>query len=182
MANEAIIFQGDQGLLFSFDDALSLETQKEKLAEALKKFQTFLPGETLQVDMGSRRSRASEIEQMGAETGVPILFSGREEALEGVKFVFKTVRSGQEVKSQGHAVILGGVNPGGVVEAGGHVVVLGDLRGRVAAGLKRLDAKVFALKLAPERLEVAHIRYEGEPQSAPSVVTAKQGSCVLEPL
>lgn len=71
--------------------------------------------------------------------------------------VRRTLRSGQKIHYDGNVVVMGDVNPGAEVACTGDIVVLGSLRGVAHAGIgDRVDATVFAFRLEPTQLRIAH--------------------------
>jgi septum site-determining protein MinC len=76
--------------------------------------------------------------------------------------VAASLRGGQYVVYGGNVVVLGGVHPGAAVRAGGDVVILGACRGTVEAGRPpNPGARVVAARLAPERLLIAGVPWQG---------------------
>lgn len=71
--------------------------------------------------------------------------------------VRRTLRSGQKIHYDGNVVVMGDVNPGAEVACTGDIIVLGSLRGVAHAGIAdRVDAIVFAFRLEPTQLRIAH--------------------------
>jgi len=71
--------------------------------------------------------------------------------------VRRTLRSGQKLHYDGNVVVMGDVNPGAEVACTGDIIVLGSLRGVAHAGIAdRVDAMVFAFRLEPTQLRIAH--------------------------
>jgi septum formation inhibitor MinC len=67
-----------------------------------------------------------------------------------------TLRGGQTLQQLGAIVVVGDVNPGAELVATGDIVVFGALRGTAHAGAQGdLEARVFALELAPTQLRIA---------------------------
>jgi septum site-determining protein MinC len=72
--------------------------------------------------------------------------------------VRRTIRSGQRLHYDGNVVVMGDVNAGAEVICTGDILVLGSLRGVAHAGAEgRLDATVFAFRLEPTQLRIAHL-------------------------
>lgn len=86
------------------------------------------------------------------------MYKDAEEATgEQTLLVRRTLRSGQRVHYDGNIVVMGDVNPGAEVACTGDIVVLGSLRGVAHAGIAdRVDAMVFAFRLEPTQLRIAH--------------------------
>ncbi|NLJ80156.1 MAG: septum site-determining protein MinC, partial [Firmicutes bacterium] len=80
-----------------------------------------------------------------------------EDREENTLLIRRTIRSGQSVHYQGNVVIMGDVNPGAEVLCSGDILVLGSLRGVAHAGAEgKTDATVFAFRLEPTQLRIAH--------------------------
>lgn len=72
--------------------------------------------------------------------------------------VRRTIRSGQRLNYDGNVVVMGDVNPGAEVVCTGDILVLGSLRGVAHAGAEgRIEATVFAFRLEPTQLRIAHL-------------------------
>ncbi|MBC7104313.1 MAG: septum site-determining protein MinC [Firmicutes bacterium] len=100
--------------------------------------------------------------------------------------VASSLRGGQYVAYRGHVVVLGGTHPGAVVRAGGDVIVAGTCRGTVEAGLAPdPGARVVAARLAPERLTIAGVPWQGATDVAGhasyDVAQLSEGRVVLRP-
>jgi len=77
---------------------------------------------------------------------------------ENTLLVRRTIRSGQSLHYDGNVVVLGDVNPGAEVICTGVILVLGSLRGVAHAGAEgEVDATVFAFRLEPTQLRIAHL-------------------------
>lgn len=76
---------------------------------------------------------------------------------ENTLLVRRTIRSGQQIYYDGNVVIMGDVNPGAEIVCSGDILVLGSLRGVAHAGVGgKVDASVFAFRLEPTQLRIAH--------------------------
>ncbi len=76
---------------------------------------------------------------------------------EDTLLVRRTLRSGQKIYHDGNVVVMGDVNPGAEVACTGDILVLGALRGVAHAGVgDGVDATVFAFRLEPTQLRIAH--------------------------
>ncbi len=72
--------------------------------------------------------------------------------------VKRTIRSGQRLHYDGNVVVMGDVNPGAEIVCTGDILVLGSLRGVAHAGAEgKIDAIVFAFRLEPTQLRIAHL-------------------------
>jgi len=72
--------------------------------------------------------------------------------------VRRTIRSGQRLHYDGNVVVMGDVNPGAEIVCTGDILVLGSLRGVAHAGVEgKVDATVFAFRLEPTQLRIAHV-------------------------
>lgn len=72
--------------------------------------------------------------------------------------VRRTIRSGQILHYDGNVVVMGDVNPGAEIVCTGDILVLGALRGVAHAGAEgKVDATVFAFRLEPTQLRIAHV-------------------------
>ncbi len=77
---------------------------------------------------------------------------------ENTLLVKRTIRSGQRLHYDGNVVVMGDVNPGAEIVCTGDILVLGSLRGVAHAGAEgKLDAIVFAFRLEPTQLRIAHL-------------------------
>jgi len=65
----------------------------------------------------------------------------------------RTVRGGENVVSNGDLTVIGDVNPAATVSARKHIYILGALRGK--ARVKDPNGTVFALRMAPEQIQIA---------------------------
>jgi septum site-determining protein MinC len=77
----------------------------------------------------------------------------------GALVIDKPLRSGQQVYARGRdLVVMAMVNPGAEVIADGHIHVYAPLRGKAIAGARgNVDARIFALSMAPELISIAGI-------------------------
>ncbi len=74
-----------------------------------------------------------------------------------------TLRGGRALQQLGSIVVVGDVNPGAELVATGDIVVFGALRGTAHAGAQGdVQARVFALELAPTQLRIATYIATGE--------------------
>lgn len=72
--------------------------------------------------------------------------------------VRRTIRSGQRLNYDGNVVVMGDVNPGAEIVCTGDILVLGSLRGVAHAGAEgKVGATVFAFRLEPTQLRIAHV-------------------------
>ena len=75
-----------------------------------------------------------------------------------------TVRGGRALQQLGTIVVVGDVNPGAELVASGDIVVFGSLRGTAHAGAQGdVEARVYALELAPTQLRIATFIGSGDP-------------------
>ena len=82
--------------------------------------------------------------------------------------VRRTIRSGQRLHYDGNVVIMGDVNPGAEVVCTGDILVLGALRGVAHAGAEgKVDATVFAFRLEPTQLRIAHVISRAPDEKSP---------------
>ncbi|HHY08960.1 MAG TPA: septum site-determining protein MinC [Firmicutes bacterium] len=76
---------------------------------------------------------------------------------ENTLLVRRTIRSGQGVYYDGNVVVMGDVNAGAEIVCSGDILVLGSLRGVAHAGAEgKIDATVYAFRLEPTQLRIAH--------------------------
>lgn len=168
-----------EGLVITIMDSFQFQGVLEALEKQLSAAQSFFAGSSakLYVKQGSLTvTQIDELERVIAEYGMRL---NRESALtkvsanqgDGVSepevpeykedntlLVRRTIRSGQRLHYDGNVVVMGDVNPGAEIVCTGDILVLGSLRGVAHAGAEgRLDATVFAFRLEPTQLRIAHL-------------------------
>lgn len=95
------------------------------------------------------------MESMVSEEAEPEIYGETPE--ENTLLVRRTIRSGQRVYYNGNVVVMGDVNPGAEIICSGDILVLGSLRGVAHAGAEgKVDATVYAFRLEPTQLRIAH--------------------------
>ena len=96
-----------------------------------------------------------------------------------------TLRGGRALQQLGSIVVVGDVNPGAELVATGDIVVFGALRGTAHAGAQGdVEARVFALELAPTQLRIAAFIATGENgqrKPAPEVAFVSAGRIAIAP-
>lgn len=82
----------------------------------------------------------------------------KEDDLEKVKIIEKTLRSGQKIETEGHLLIIGDANPGSEILAGGDVYVFGRARGLIHAGKNgNKKSQILALSMEVNQLRIADV-------------------------
>ena len=96
-----------------------------------------------------------------------------------------TLRGGRALQQLGSIVVVGDVNPGAELVATGDIVVFGALRGTAHAGAQGdVEARVFALELAPTQLRIATFIASGDNgqrKPAPEVAFVSAGRIAIAP-
>lgn len=100
----------------------------------------------------------------------------------GALVIDKPLRSGQQVYARGRdLVVMAMVNPGAEVIADGHIHVYAPLRGKAIAGARgNVDARIFALSMAPELISIAGI-YRTSEVALPEAIQGKPAQVRLVP-
>ncbi|OGB82995.1 MAG: septum site-determining protein MinC, partial [Burkholderiales bacterium RIFCSPLOWO2_12_FULL_67_210] len=100
----------------------------------------------------------------------------------GALVIDKPLRSGQQVYARGRdLVVMAMVNPGAEVIADGHIHVYAPLRGKAIAGARgNVDARIFALAMAPELISIAGI-YRTSEVALPEAIQGKPAQVRLLP-
>ncbi|NMA62263.1 MAG: septum site-determining protein MinC [Firmicutes bacterium] len=178
MSQELCSIKGSrEGLVITISDASQFSEVIGSLDRQLAASQSFFMGASAKVFLrvGSLTSeQLDQLEQLIAGYGMhldrepPSFYSSispttpvqdspkREE--DNTILVRRTIRSGQRLHYDGNVVVMGDVNAGAEVVCTGDIVVLGSLRGVAHAGAEgRLDATVFAFRLEPTQLRIAHL-------------------------
>jgi len=129
----------------AFEDGQFSKEQVDALAELISAF-------------GMSLDRAQPVTRYSPAPSVGEAYKEAEPAAgEETLLVRRTLRSGQKIHYDGNIVVMGDVNPGAEVACTGDIVVLGSLRGVAHAGIAdRVDAMVFAFRLEPTQLRIAH--------------------------
>lgn len=176
------------GLVITIRDGAQFTRVMEGLEKQLSSAQSFFAGASARLFLEEGRlnsQQVEEIEKLLAAFGMklerePFLSAasagGEGQALEQsadsqrehTLLVRRTIRSGQSVSYDGNVVIMGDVNPGAEVICSGDILVLGSLRGVAHAGAEgKVDATVFAFRLEPTQLRIAHYISRAPDEKAP---------------
>ncbi|NMB02274.1 MAG: septum site-determining protein MinC [Firmicutes bacterium] len=159
------------GLVITIADGTQFDEVLNVLERQLAASQSFFRGSSakLLVKQGTiTASQMDEIEQLIADYGMrldrepPTMHlptqSGPTSESEGTLLVRRTIRSGQSLHYDGNVVVMGDVNPGAEIVCTGDILVLGSLRGVAHAGAEgKIEAIVFAFRLEPTQLRIAHL-------------------------
>lgn len=180
MNNELCSIKGSrEGLVITIEDGAQFQGVLESLDKQLSAAQSFFAGSSAklyvkqgsltvtQIDelerqiaaYGMRLNRDSTISRSatGQEVGAPEI-EAPEHKEDNTLLVRRTIRSGQRLNYDGNVVVMGDVNAGAEIVCTGDILVLGSLRGVAHAGAEgRLDATVFAFRLEPTQLRIAHL-------------------------
>ncbi len=114
--------------------------------------------ERLIAEYGMRLNREPLTYQMQRPQVDQVAEEVREVTEDNTLLVRRTIRSGQRLHYDGNVVVMGDVNPGAEIVCTGDILVLGSLRGVAHAGVDgKVDATVFAFRLEPTQLRIAHV-------------------------
>ena len=137
-------FRGSSAKLFLHEGTLS-DSQMDDIERLIADYGMRLNREPLTVQM-----QRPQVEQVTEDT--------REVGEDNTLLVRRTIRSGQRLHYDGNVVVMGDVNPGAEIVCTGDILVLGSLRGVAHAGVEgKVDATVFAFRLEPTQLRIAHV-------------------------
>lgn len=179
MNNELCVIKGTRdGLVITITDPSKFSEVLSSLERQLLASQSFFRGSSAKVFVHRgvlTESHLNDIEQLIADYGMRLNREppqmgmsplpedpGVEEAPDVTEdttlLVRRTIRSGQRLYYDGNVVIMGDVNPGAEIVCTGDILVLGALRGVAHAGAEgKVDATVFAFRLEPTQLRIAHV-------------------------
>ena len=167
-----------EGLVITVRDAYQFSEVLKSLERQLFASQSFFRGSSakLYLQQGTfSEGQMDDIERLIAEYGMrlnrepltiplhrPLDEPANEESPDSKEdntlLVRRTIRSGQRLHYDGNVVVMGDVNPGAEVICTGDILVLGSLRGVAHAGAEgKVDATVFAFRLEPTQLSIAHV-------------------------
>ncbi len=114
--------------------------------------------ESLIADYGMRLSREPLNAPLHRPVDESIVEDAKDVQEDNTLLVRRTIRSGQRLHYDGNVVVMGDVNPGAEIICTGDILVLGSLRGVAHAGAEgKVDATVFAFRLEPTQLRIAHV-------------------------
>lgn len=166
------------GLVVTISDAARFAEVLTALEEQLIASESFFQGSTVKLLVRQGTLSPSQLDQIeriitrygmnldrqppswgmtaaAREAPVP---AARSEVEHNTLLVKRTIRSGQRLHYDGNVVVMGDVNPGAEVVCTGDILVLGSLRGVAHAGAEgKTDAIVFAFRLEPTQLRIAHV-------------------------
>ncbi|NMB21012.1 MAG: septum site-determining protein MinC [Firmicutes bacterium] len=114
--------------------------------------------ESLIADYGMRLNREPLNAPLHRPVDESIVEDAKDVQEDNTLLVRRTIRSGQRLHYDGNVVVMGDVNPGAEIICTGDILVLGSLRGVAHAGAEgKVDATVFAFRLEPTQLRIAHV-------------------------
>lgn len=180
MANDLCSIKGTrEGLVITIADSSRFPKVLKSLERQLSSAQSFFAGASAKVllkEGALDEAQMDRLEQLLAafemrlnrepitikapafETGRPDVHRQRGFQEDNTLLVRRTIRSGQSLHYDGNVVVLGDVNPGAEIVCTGDILVLGSLRGVAHAGADgEIDATVFAFRLEPTQLRIAHL-------------------------
>ena len=179
MSTQLCTIKGSRdGLVVTITDASRFDHVLDALEKQLIASESFFQGSSakLLVKQGTlTSSQIDEIEGLLAQHGMrldrrppnlgisprergPVPESEPERLEDSTLLVRRTIRSGQRLHYDGNVVVMGDVNPGAEIVCSGDILVLGALRGVAHAGAEgKTDAIVFAFRLEPTQLRIAHL-------------------------
>lgn len=168
-----------EGLVITISDASQFSGVISSLSRQLSAAQSFFVGASAKVFLRQgllTTAQLDQLERLIAGYGMrldreppvfnPPLAQGNRDvdqdlekpAEDNTLLVRRTIRSGQRLHYDGNVVVMGDVNAGAEIVCTGDILVLGSLRGVAHAGAEgRLDATVFAFRLEPTQLRIAHL-------------------------
>ncbi len=168
-----------EGLVITISDSFRFSAVLDALDRQLSSAESFFAGASakVQVKRGSLDSEQMNLlEQLLAVYGMyldrepvrvqPLVDEKVREEGRGQRgyepdntlLVRRTIRSGQSLHYDGNVVVVGDVNPGAEIVCTGDILVLGSLRGVAHAGAEgEMKATVFAFRLEPTQLRIAHL-------------------------
>lgn len=137
-------FRGSSAKLFLQEGTLA-DSQMDDIERLIAEYGMRLNREPLTYQM-----QRPQVDQVAEEV--------REVTEDNTLLVRRTIRSGQRLHYDGNVVVMGDVNPGAEIVCTGDILVLGSLRGVAHAGVDgKVDATVFAFRLEPTQLRIAHV-------------------------
>ncbi len=180
MTSELCTIKGTrEGLVITIREAVQFPEVLHSLERQLLASQSFFRGSSAKLFLQKgtlSENQIGEIERLIAEYGMRLdrepltvqipRFSADQVAEESREvreedntlLVRRTIRSGQRLNYDGNVVVMGDVNPGAEIVCTGDILVLGSLRGVAHAGAEgKVDATVFAFRLEPTQLRIAHV-------------------------
>lgn len=194
MSQELCSIKGSrEGLVITINDASQFAEVISSLDRQLAASQSFFMGASAKVllKQGSLKDKQlDQLEQLIGGYGMhlnrqPLKFNpttpvaqqeagtqiDQVEQADNTLLVRRTIRSGQSLRYHGNVVVMGDVNAGAEVVCTGDIIVLGSLRGVAHAGAEGcLEATVFAFRLEPTQLRIAHLISRAPDEKAPQPV------------
>lgn len=193
MNNELCSIKGTrEGLVITIADGFQFSGVLSSLERQLSSAQSFFSGSSAKVLLKQgflSTDQMNQLEQMVANYGmrldrkpplakVPLGQNAQNSEENEVApledntlLVRRTIRSGQSLHYDGNVVVMGDVNPGAELVCTGDILVLGSLRGVAHAGAEgRLEATVFAFRLEPTQLRIAHLISRAPDEKLPQPV------------
>lgn len=178
--NELCAIKGSrEGLVITITDGAQFSGVLDSLEKQLSSAQSFFRGSSVKIllrqgtltapqmdeleelitSYGMRLDREPPTVRMPFNTDGLADEQGEQERQEdNTLLVRRTIRSGQRLHYDGNVVVMGDVNPGAEIVCTGDILVLGSLRGVAHAGAEgRIGATVFAFRLEPTQLRIAHL-------------------------
>lgn len=166
-----------EGLVITINDASRFEEVVTSLDRQLAASQSFFMGASTKVLFRQGSLTEQQLDQLEHLIGGYGMHLDREppkfkQTVSGIKqedstgtkqedntlLVRRTIRSGQRLHYDGNVVVMGDVNAGAELVCTGDIIVLGSLRGVAHAGAEgQIDATVFAFRLEPTQLRIAHL-------------------------
>lgn len=168
-----------EGLVITITDASQFGEVLSSLERQLFASQSFFRGSSAKISLKQGEltvTQMDEMERLIADYGMrldreppaartPLYQAPRgggvetEESKEdNTLLVRRTIRSGQRLHYDGNVVVMGDVNAGAEIVCTGDILVLGSLRGVAHAGAEgKIEATVFAFRLEPTQLRIAHL-------------------------
>lgn len=181
MNNELCAIKGSrEGLVITINDVDRFSSVLNSLKRHLSSAQSFFTGSSAKIalnrgiltdvqldaiekllsDYGMRLDREPPISKGVVNEGFLVAEAedARHSSDNNTLLVRRTIRSGQRLHYDGNVVVMGDVNAGAEIVCTGDIVVMGSLRGVAHAGAEgEEEATVFAFRLQPTQLRIAHL-------------------------
>lgn len=179
MSTELCTIKGTrEGLVITIREAFQFSEVLHSLERQLLASQSFFRGSSAKLFLQKgvlSENQIDDIERLIAEYGMrlnrepltvqiprfqadQVSEEAKEVKEDNTLLVRRTIRSGQRLNYDGNVVVMGDVNPGAELVCTGDILVLGSLRGVAHAGAEgKVDATVFAFRLEPTQLRIAHV-------------------------
>lgn len=174
-----------KGTLIQVVSSSLSEDEKERLAGLFHAHGVVMKVVAAESDPPAVGSEPIKPEQQTQE--LPDSSKQRDQSVQEMTVVNRTVRGGEEIRSRSSILICGNVNPGAQIIAGGSIDIRGTCRGTVHAGASGdTNAFVIADHLIPVQIRIAgliarapdHVEKSAQAERA----SIKNGQIIIEPI